>query len=518
MNFNKYITAFISLALIIATNTGCLKKLEEVIPESSLDPTLVSMDASAAFAAYNGVYASFRGYQGTLFYLGEMRSELWANGIFTESEDGGVRQLWAHDFSPSSAPYGNWAGFYSLLNKVNTMIKVLPQTPLPVVEKSRYRGEMYGIRAYVYYFLLRTYGKVPYTVEPIKSISEDLSALYKVRTSEDSIMNLIKADIDSSLAIIGPVSYSIPANPTNAKRVYWNRAATLTLKGDVYIWSATHMGGGASDLNVAKSALEEVKANTMFGLLPNFYDVFDPNKKANNKEIIFAFNYEKDQAGLGTYGNFLVNTTQRASLIFDPPPGTPSTIVSVYPYVAGANRVGFSNATLTELLGTTPADNRMPVTFKKMHNQTSPYTFRGTMLTKFIGRADPITSSQIYDSDFPVYRFADVLLLLAEAKTKLGQDPSNEVNAIRQRAYGASYVPFVNSNEQQNMKAILDEYKREFIAEGRYWWAMRRAGNDYVFARINPTYLSAATAHKMLLPISISMLNNDPLLTQTPGY
>ncbi|MBS4064474.1 MAG: RagB/SusD family nutrient uptake outer membrane protein, partial [Chitinophagaceae bacterium] len=77
---------------------------------------------------------------------------------------------------------------------------------------------------------------------------------------------------------------------------------------------------------------------------------------------------------------------------------------------------------------------------------------------------------------------------------------------------------YVNGSQANNMNAILDEYLREFIGEGRRWWALRRAGDSYVYANINPTYLSPTTQAKLLLPISMGMLNNDPMLTQTPGY
>ncbi|MBC6490262.1 carbohydrate-binding protein SusD [Flavihumibacter stibioxidans] len=498
---------------------GCKKQLEEVKPETTLDPTQVLADPSSAFALYNGVYNTFRGYQSTFFVLGEMRSETWANGLFTESGDGGLTQFWMHNFNEANAPYNNWAGFYGLLSRINTVIKLFPQAPLTEADKNRYRGEMFGMRAYVYYTMLRTWGAVPLATEPLEKIGE-LSALYKHRTSADSIMLQIRSDIDSSLALIGPnVSYSTPSNPNNNKRVYWNRAATLTLKGDAYIWAATHMGGGSSDLQTAKTALEEVKNNTaFFALQNNFGDVFDPLKKNNNREIIFAINFEKDQAGLGSYGNFTVNSTQRASLIFDPPPGAPVSIVSVYPYVSGANRVGMTADLINTLTTSVPADKRMASTFRTMHNNSAPYALRGIMLTKFLGRADPISSSQIYDSDFPVYRYADVLLLLAEAKAKLNEDPSEEINAIRLRAYGTGFLPMVNGSLTENLDAILEEYKREFIGEGRYWWAMRRAGDSFVYARVNPGFLDPSVAYKMLLPITVSMLNSDPKLSQTPGY
>ena len=505
---------FLTAALLVGL-AACKDKLAEVRPETSLDPNVILADASSAYALYNGVYVTLRGYQYTLFTLGEMRSEIWANGVFTESEDGTFRQFWAQDFSEARAPFNNWGGFYSLLNRVNTVITLFPNAPLDAAVRDRYRGEMFGLRAYVYYNMLRTWGGVPIATQPLQEIG-DLSSLYQERATPEMVMKQIKADLDSSLALIGPnVSYATPANPSNNKRVYWSRAATLTLKGDVYLWSGTHMGGGSGDFTTAQTALEEVRDNPLFGLT-NYADIFDPLKENGNKEIIFAINYERDQGTLGSYGSFLVNTTQRSTLIFNPE--NPVTVVSAYPYVGGANRVGLSPALITKLTDTTPPDSRIAATFRTLHNNSAPYALRGVLLTKFLGRADPILSAQIYDTDFPIYRYADVLLLLAEAKAKLGESPKAEIDAIRKRAYGPNFKPFVPGSKTEKLNAILDEYLREFIGEGRYWWAERRAGDAFVYDRIDPKYLTPAQSYKLLLPISLSMLNNDPKLTQTPGY
>lgn len=512
MNSKKYISNILIAVALITCFAGCKKELDEVGPQTTLDPNLILTDAGAANTLYHGVYASFRGFQSTFFILGEMRSELWADGIFTESEDGGLRQYWSHNISQANVPAGNWAGLYSLINRINNVIKLFPQAPIDEAAKKRELAEMYGLRAYVYYSLLKTWGKVPITTEPLETIG-DLSELYKPRSSEDSVMMLIKSDIEESLALFeGTNNFS----PFSTKRIYWNRAATLTLKGDVYIWAATHMGGGSGDLTIAKTALEEVKAIPSLGLQTNFADVFDPTKEVNNREIIFAINYERDQAQLNYFGagSFTVNTTQAVTLAFDPVPGPPIPVNAAYPFVAGANRIGFSSAMLTLLMDS--ADKRIRPTFRVMHGNASPYTVRGVMLTKFIGRVD--AGAQLYDNDYPIFRYADVLLLLAEANTKLGLDPSSEINLLRQRAYGTGYTPYINGTQTANMNAILDEYLKEFIGEGKRWWALRRAGDSYVFAAIKPTYLNSTQAHKLLLPITIAMLNSDPLLRQTEGY
>ena len=179
------------------------------------------------------------------------------------------------------------------------------------------------------------------------------------------------------------------------------------------------------------------------------------------------------------------------------------------------------NAAMITRLTSDPTDLRIPNTFKIMYGNTAPFSIRGVILNKWIGLASG--TSQAYTNDFPVYRYADVLLLMAEAKAKLGLDPSPEMNQIRQRAYGAAAVPYVNSSVDNNMKAILEERLREFIGEGKRWWDLRRAGDKWVFNYINPAYLSAATVASgtgptLELPITRSMINNDPLLTQTTGY
>ncbi|GAB4019970.1 RagB/SusD family nutrient uptake outer membrane protein [Spirosoma koreense] len=502
---------------LVLTLTGCLslssglfscqQQLNDVVPQTSLNQSLVLSDANAAQTLYTGVYASLRTYQATLFQLGEMRSDLWADGLYTESEDGTLKQLWSQNISATNVPFTNWAGLYTLLDRINTVIKLFPNSPLVESTRNRYLAEMYGLRAYVYYTLLRTWGGVPITTDRVTSV-DNLSDLYRERATPEAVMQLIKRDLEQSLNLFAG------DNTFTTKRVYWNRAATLTLKGDVYIWSATNLGGGATDLTTARTALEEVKALSTLGLQTNFADVFDPTKEANNKEIIFALSFEKNELTMSAYGSFQVNTTQAGTLVLDPVPGPAVTVSSAYPYVAGASRVGLSQAMINRLSDS--KDSRIRSSFRVMYRNTTGNPTAGVLLTKFIGRVD--AGTQLYDNDFPIYRYADVLLLLAEAKAKSGTDPSTEINAIRARAYGTGYTSYTSGSQDANMNAILDEYLREFIGEGKRWWALRRAGNAYVFNAVNPAYLPASQAYKLLLPISVAMLNTDPKLTQTPGY
>lgn len=506
---NTYLSFILLMGVLSLTYSSCSKKLDQVVPQDVISRSEALRDPNAARTLYHGIYGRVRVYAGTFFQLGEMRSEIWTDGLFTESVEGGLQNLYRHNISSLNVPFGNWAGFYNLIYNLNYVIKLFPQTPLPEAEKSNALAEMYGLRAFVYYNMARTWGAVPLSIEPIETIN-NAAETYKRRTGVDTIFIQIKKDIEESLRLFGR-SNTLSTN----KRVYWSRVASLVLKGDVHIWTATHMNGGAQDLTTAKNALTEVRQlqGASLNLNSNYSDIFDPVKKVNNPEMIFAMNFELQQAQLGVFRSFTVNNIQATTLSLAPAP-TP-TVASVYPYVAGANRVGLNQAMINKLTSG-PADQRVSKSFSIMYSTSAPFSVRGVLLKKWLGTVSGTT--QIYNNDLSIYRYADVLLLLAEAKTKLGEDPSAEINAIRLRAYGVNYPVYANGTQQNNMNAILEEYLREFIGEGRRWWALRRAGDTYVYANINPTYLSLTTQAKLLLPISMTMLNNDPLLTQTPGY
>jgi hypothetical protein len=505
----KFFVFAFTIVVLAGSLASCKKQLEDVVPQDAISTQLALTDANATQTLYIGVYARLRTFNNVLFNLGEMRSDIWADGLFTESADPTSQQLYTQNISALNVPYSNWAGFYNLLYNINNVIYVLPKSPVTEPSKSKWLAEMYGLRAYIYYTMLKTWGPVPLTTEPVTTIN-NAAETYKARSSEADVMKQIKSDIEQSLQFFG----SNNAFPSG-NRVFWNRVATLTLKGDVYLWSGTNMGGGAADFTVAKTALQEIKnlEGATLKLDANYADIFDPAKKANNPEIIFALNYEAGQATQGTFSIFSINGVQASAYAFAPA-STP-TVASVYPYVNGANRVGMSQAMINRLTSG-PTDQRITSSFKILYSAATPNAVKGVFLSKWAGTVSG--TNQVYNNDFPIYRYADVLLLLAEAKTKLGEDPGAEIMQIRQRAYGANAPAFTNGSVTENMNAILEEYLREFIGEGKRWWALRRAGDAYVYAAINPSYLSPTSTAKLLLPISTSMINNDPLLTQTAGY
>jgi len=252
MKHNKNLLIMGMLLLILGV-LSCTKKLDEVVPQDAISKDLALTDPDAARTLYHGIYGRFRAYNSTFFQLGEMRSDIWVDGLFTESVDGGLQNLYRHNISNLNVPFTNWGDFYNLIYNFNSVIKIMPQTPLPAAEKDRYLAEVYGLRAYVYYTMLRTWGDVPLNTEPVETIN-NAAETYKRRTGADTIMTQIKSDIEQSLQLFGSAN-----TLSSGKRVYWSRIASLILKGDVFLWSGTHMGGGNTDFTTAKTVLQEVR-------------------------------------------------------------------------------------------------------------------------------------------------------------------------------------------------------------------------------------------------------------------
>ena len=114
--------------LFFISMSACKEQLEEVTPQTSLNQSLILTDANAALTLYNGVYSTFRTFHSTLFTFGEMRSDIWVDGLFTESEDPAPKQYYTHNLLASNAPAGNWGGFYNLVNRVNTVYFTFPKS------------------------------------------------------------------------------------------------------------------------------------------------------------------------------------------------------------------------------------------------------------------------------------------------------------------------------------------------------------------------------------------------------
>ncbi|WP_417443885.1 RagB/SusD family nutrient uptake outer membrane protein [Joostella sp.] len=497
---------FVIYMIAVLVLSACENELE-LSSRSELTSSGFWDNEEGAKTALTGLYANLRSSAQNLWLLGEMRSDIWGGRTYESASN---LNLIESNITISTAPFNGWADLYSRIHRLNDFLENVPNIDfVNPEEKDHLLGQAYGLRAFYYYTLLKTWGEVPIILEPLGTI--DPLNISKPRSSEEEVMGVIKADISQSLTAFGGDD-----SFWQDSKVYWSKAATLALKGDVFIWSGKVLNGGPNDFLEAKTALQKI-ASYGISLEQNFDDLWGVDNE-NNSEFIFVIQYNQDEAE-----NFFNSLTGRSTEINPQFNDDGESMIDFV--IAGANRYGQSEKTI--LLLDDENDARKDASFIRLYTDDNngngylTYTddkYFGSIFNKFLGVVKG--TERIFENDYPVYRYADVILLMAEAKNLLGEDPSTEVNQIRARAYGANYDSnlhaYSNNSMMENTRAILNERYKEFIGEGKRWWDLRRAGDNYVIESIE--FLNTGDEYKLLLPISEDMMGRNVMLEQTPGY
>lgn len=392
--------------------------------------------------------------------------------------------------NPTSAG-PSWQSVYSAINDCNLILRYVPQiTFSSEQEKNRVLAQAYTSRAFLYFVLVRTWGEVPVRLEPLEGYSAD--EIQKPRTSLNELFGQIKQDIQSAESLYPDNSFF------DGRRTQWTKPALYALKADVYLWTGKKLGGGQADFDTTIEAASQVdQANV--SLLTNFSDIFRYSNKDNN-EVIMAIGNREFEAS----NNYFYNMYS-ARMPNDVDPHTGEII---------GQTAGGVVWTVTELVKKqfSDEDNRKDASFIEWEAET----YYPALITK--GRGVLISGVRHFTSDFIVYRYADVILMKAEAKNALGQNPEEEMNIIRRRAYGDDFpaYQFVNGTQSENDDAILKERLLELVFEGKRWWDLNRFSKAFdivpsLQSRRQDTYLQ-------YFPISEQVLSLEPLVKQTDGY
>lgn len=506
--YSKILVLVLSIAIAI---NSCTKQLD-IKPISSLSDASYWKTSDQVDAFVSGIEQAFRNNTMSFELLGEGRSDIFgtdpgSSSSFTGEATQGVENLWNNTLDGNNPGVSNYGGFYFNINQINLLISKLNTLNIVTpANKNYYLGMAYGMRAFYYFQLTKSWGKVIIQTEPTTAI--DVSHLAKPASSEDSVMALIKRDIDLSANSFGN-DYSF-----RNQKGYWSKAATLMLKAHVYLWTS-YRGGGAADATTALNALNDIQINVpSLRLLSNFNDVFSSANKGN-AEMIYVIHNQLNESTLPFAGTF------------EPQTG----LIANY-YDSAQNRQ--FNVTTDNWGGLLRAPIKI-ATFRRFHDKdsrkwssiTAAYTLNsgnyqiaGAFVSKYKGEQN--AGSRVYTNDYPIFRYADLLLLKAEAEVALGQDPSNEINLVRARAFGANYDPGIQGYPNQAIdsdpkETILQERFHEFIFEGKRWYDLRRmdASGKYIFKY---TTVPSSQPYKLLWPIDRNTLTNNPALQQTPGY
>lgn len=490
--------------------TSCKDELD-LTPISSISDASYWKTPQQFDAFVTGIHVRLRTHNGALQSLGEMRADIFGTdppsaSAFTGEATQGVERMWNQTLDLDNPGVSNFGGFYSNIVQINLLIDKLNSTEIvTAANKNYYLGIAYGMRAYYYFQMVRSWGKVVIQVDPVTQI--DVANLAKAASSEEEVMQLIKSDVENSLSSFG-ADFSF----RNA-RSFWSKAATLMLKAEVFLWTG-HRGGGATDAGIAKTSLTDIQAGAAgLSLLPKFTDVFAAANKGNN-EIIFASRNLLNEATIGFLASNFVPQTNLIANFYDS--------LGNRKFDATTDNWGGllrAPTRITTFRKFNDADSRKWATIQPSYNLvSSTYVIAGCFAKKYEGQQN--AGARAFTNDYPIYRYADLLLLLAEAKIILGEDPSTEINLIRARAYGTNYVSNLHGYPNQSIdadakEALLQERLFEFVLEGKRWHDLRRMGDSYVYGH---TSLLPAESYKLLWPIDRNSLTNNRALEQNPGY
>ncbi len=497
----KYILAIV---VAVFTLTSCNLDLK---PKSELSYNGIWDTEAGAKSVHIGIVSRFREFNETFFLMGEMRSDIWGGATIGKAKG---LDLQKNDFSATKAPFANWAKLYTYLHQINDFIENAPKAPFAnKSEQDNLLAQAYGMRAFVYYTMLKAWGDVFITTKPVSGKEQkQASKLRRPRNAKEEVMAQVLKDLDTSLKL-----YANTSAKWHNSNVYWSKAASQVLKGNALLWKGQVLGGGETDFRAAKEILSKIEG---YSLVEDYMKLWgEENEK--NKEFIFALDYQKNQKE-NFYASFTSSNTDVKDY-FDYS-GNP---LASYRF-SGANAYGVTPSVIKTLWAEdTDArkqslilvyESKPPHQIAQLEDANSG--FKTTILRKFYGKLENEGVRKHYEN-VPIYRYADALLLLAEAKAQLGEDPSTEINAIRKRAIGTDFTPYTNSSKLENKKAILNERLKEFIGEGKRWWDLLRMGDDLVYDYVKA--LDKTKPYLIYYPISRSMIAEDPKsIKQTAGY
>lgn len=438
----------------------------------------------------NGMYTIYRDeISYNLLWWGEARSGTLSFGM--QAPEGRERYFQNNLTTNNAGPH--WRGLYWGIHQANLGIKYIPDIEFnDEDEKNRLLAQAYAMRAHLYYIMARTWGAAPLVTEPTEGF--DPSEVYRPRNSVEEMFELIKSDIDESLSLF--------SSDMIDDRSVWSAPSVHAMKADVYLWTGKRQNGGAADFETALAAAEEAsQANAH--LLDDFGAIFDYGNK-KNEEILFAAHYGRDESG----SNYGAEMYIRGDQI---PSAAPADVQDKLGVGGGLNRVSPSEYLRDQY---SEDDLRAAPTFTEVitvdEDGTEEYVT--AVSNKFRGIVEE--GSRIFVSDLVIYRYADVLLMIAEAKNALGQDPTTELNQVRNRAGLDDYSGPMDQEALDD--AILQERLLEFAHEGKQWWDVVRFGRAFDLV---PSLQGQPEDDCLLLwPLSTQTMTLNSQLEQNPCY
>lgn len=447
--------------------TSCGDSFFDLEPSSSVTIDKVYKNASDYNVAVMGCYAKLQTQVSFYTECCEYRSdnlEVLAPTVGTQDR----YDIDQFEDRPSNGILSDyWANFNNNVYRCNLVLDQIDEAQFDESLKKQYKGEAMFIRALNYFNMYRIWGGVPTT----KHVVTAAEALTIKRSTDDEMYDLIAGDLKE----IVDNNY-LPDSYSSSDRGRATSGAAKALLGKVYLtfhkWTE------------AKDVLAQLIGK--YQLVTSIEDVFSVDNK-NNKEIIFAIQFDKDIEGEGHgYWYNITNLTDESG----------------------------QSESLRNCFSEGDARKEM-ITYVKADSKVY-------LMKKFYDLKN--TSFNTVGNDQILLRYADVVLMYAEALNEISYDASEssialkQVNDIRERAGLAKLTATDVPTQEAFRKAILDERRCEFPYEGHRWFDMVRMGYAKSVMAENGKNIQD---YQLLYPIpqtEIEKVGDASILWQNPGY
>lgn len=396
------ITTTIFFSVIILS--ACQKKFLEKSDPVGLSTSVFYKDSVQMEQAVSGVYGNLQEIANTQWLLNEQPSDnttIDFNPLSRGGADG--QEPFEYWTVNASNPYITemYNLHYSTIYSINNALMQMGNATISDATRSAIEGQLKFVRAYLYFELVQYFGDVVLLTEPLSN-PED--AFQYTRESQDQVYEQIVADLTDASAKL-PASY--PPSSTGKA----TRGAALTLLGKVHLTRHQFAEAIAALMPVLSLG---------YSLVQNYTDVFDPTKK-NGPESIFDIQYQSSQGGNdnGEWSSFIYTFAPRNSA--DSVTG-----------FASSSPSGYNNPSNDIINAYEPGDLRKDASIglnvhSKETSQVVPYIKKYAHPHANVGRTD---------DNWPVLRYADVLLMLAEAINEQSGpgEAYGYINQVRDRA------------------------------------------------------------------------------------
>ncbi len=438
MNIKRKITHFF-IAIALLMQFGCSGEWLELLPPSGLTREEFWRTKEDVEAVLMASYSTFSTMDNLMFIHGESRGDMVTDDI---NLDENVRNIMNGNIYPDNW-LCNWENFYKVINYCNEIIdnaagvQEIDKTFTDYQLKG-FVSEAYFIRSLAYFYLVRIFKDVPYITKPSET---DDAELYVTKTDGNAILDSLRKDLSEARKYLSD-TYIVVAEIKGRA----SKEACEALLADIALWQF--------DYNAVIEHVDNIIMSDKVELLPSalWFGNYYPG---NSLESIFEFQFDD----LQNQRNNIYGMTQVDGREFDP------------------------SATAVQMFSRKYSNEPFrgeDISIRK--NMEDDYT-----IWKYVGlQPDGNTVRPGYmqaGANWIVYRYAEVLLMKAEALSQLGRynEALELINEIRKRA-GVILLSIADSPIAYE-DAILNERALELAFEGKRWFDLVRMGRRNNYAR-----------------------------------